>query len=386
MDKLMQLNTFVKAKFRDARNNRGIVREYDLQKWAVEKNRDVQLANFSASARWLHDFKKKNSIVSRKVLRVVSRSDLRSIDEIQTSANAFVQACRSHFTRLPLGSIMNTDQSGFNIEFLAGRTLETIGTKKVEGRIEQQHSATHSYTIQPLITASGQLISPLFIVLQEKDGMFGPVVQQTMFKYKEVHAVASSSGKVTKEVLKKWFLDVYFPNVANETCLIADSYNTYRDRESIDKEKPPNSKYVMEILPKGSTSIAQPLDVYFFRLYKAFTRRICTYMNFHHTDVEMHLRNNILKLHTIIHNQFRSPRFFNCFKHAWVMCGYLEHDGIRHTTPLEFCFQLVNSGNVPNCNSCDQFAFIRCAWCKLFFCMHHFFISDQFHYCENYIG
>jgi hypothetical protein len=58
-------------------------------------------------------------------------------------------------------------------------------------------STTHSYTIQPTISCNGKLLSPLFIVLKEVDGRFGPRVQETLFKPTNAIVKASKSGKMT---------------------------------------------------------------------------------------------------------------------------------------------------------------------------------------------
>jgi len=52
---------------------------------------------------------------------------------------------------------------------------------------------THSYTIQPLISANGTLLSPLLIVLQEKDGIFDPKIKRNLFTPENVHVLASKS-------------------------------------------------------------------------------------------------------------------------------------------------------------------------------------------------
>ena len=41
---------------------------------------------------------------------------------------------------------------------------------------------TYSYTIQPLISIYGTLHGPMLIILQEKDGVFGPNVMKKMKK------------------------------------------------------------------------------------------------------------------------------------------------------------------------------------------------------------
>lgn len=95
--------------------------------------------------------------------------------------------------------MFNTDQSGFNEELLSQRTLEIIGTTKVFSTIRSKHSATHSYTMQFLITADGELKAPAFMIHQEDKDEFGPEVSRKMFRHKEVYVVASTSGKIKKK-------------------------------------------------------------------------------------------------------------------------------------------------------------------------------------------
>lgn len=79
-------------------------------------------------------------------------------------------------------NVFNSDQSSFNLEMHTGRTLSFKGHQKVETIIQSTNSMTHSYTIQPIISANGSLLSPLLIILQEKDGKFGPRVESNLFK------------------------------------------------------------------------------------------------------------------------------------------------------------------------------------------------------------
>ena len=93
-------------------------------------------------------------------------------DQIST-ANLFVNSSKVFFKNFPDDQIYNTDQSNFPKEVHSGRTLEFEGARHVRGVVQSISATTHSYTIQPTISKSGKLLSPLFIVLQEKDGSFG---------------------------------------------------------------------------------------------------------------------------------------------------------------------------------------------------------------------
>jgi hypothetical protein len=44
--------------------------------------------------------------------------------------------------------------------------------KEVEARVQSLEARTHCYTILPIISADGELKSPMLIVLQERNGRF----------------------------------------------------------------------------------------------------------------------------------------------------------------------------------------------------------------------
>ena len=81
-----------------------------------------------------------------------------------------------------------------------GRSLACEGQKKVDCVVQSVSSTTHSYTIQSTVTANGRLLSPLFIILKEKDGQFGSTVEKTLFTPTNVYVKASKSGKVTSGI------------------------------------------------------------------------------------------------------------------------------------------------------------------------------------------
>ena len=94
----------------------------------------------------------------------------------------------------------NSDESGFQLVIHSGRSLACEGQKKVECVVQSVSSTTHSYTIQPIVTANGRLLSPLFIVLKEKDGQFGSTVEKTLFRPTNVYVKVSKSGEVTSGI------------------------------------------------------------------------------------------------------------------------------------------------------------------------------------------
>ena len=77
------------------------------------------------------------------------------------------------------------------------------------------------------------------------------------------------------------------------------------------------------IIPPGTTGKIQPLDVYGFRSWKNFVRKLSDIVVLMDYDVSLHKRNNIIKLQSLVHNQLCSTRFKNAFKYSWFKSGYL---------------------------------------------------------------
>ena len=152
------------------------------------------------------------------------------------------------------------------------RTLAFTGTPTVESLAQSINSMTHSYTIAtPLISANVFLLSPLFIVLQEKNGTFGPIVQNKLFKSENVIVKASTSGKLTSSLVRSWFQEVFLPASTERCMLLLDSWSAHNSSnfEPILRTK----EYLkIETIPARTTGTIQPLDVVFFRPWKNFLR------------------------------------------------------------------------------------------------------------------
>jgi hypothetical protein len=88
-----------------------------------------------------------------------------------------------------------------------------------------------NHSIMPTISSSGRLNSPLFIVLQEKNGRFPETVP--LFPAPNLHPVAHTSHIMTKELMKEWFRRVFFPNAPSKSLLLADSWGCWKDLQAI---------------------------------------------------------------------------------------------------------------------------------------------------------
>jgi biotin synthase-related radical SAM superfamily protein len=88
------------------------------------------------------------------------------------SIRQFREEMRPFFQLLPSANILNADQVGINLEMTEGRTLEEKGAKHVKARVQRINATTHSFSIQPLISADGVLHEPT-LVRGYKRGIMG---------------------------------------------------------------------------------------------------------------------------------------------------------------------------------------------------------------------
>lgn len=382
-EKLLQISKYVLEQFKSASDKALPIHDTDLKRWALQAREEIDLSrdSFSASAKWIFNFKVNHGIVSRKINKFITKKQVATADKVLQESKEFVSKIRNELLLIGESNIYNSDQSGFNLETHAGRTLSYKGSLKVECLAQSLNSLTHSYTMQPIISADGQLKSPLLIVLQEPNGKFGPIVEKSLYRAENIVAVASKSGKMTSDLVIKWFKECFLPNTGEKSVLLLDSWTgqTEKKFEAIDKA---NKVVNVRTIPAGTTGLIQPLDVYTFRPWKNFLRQFSDLVLLYNYDVNLHLRNNILKIQSLIHNQFSSPRFRNLFKYAWFKSGYIQEMPEKCEKPSDFCLKNCE----PCCNVCTKIAIVKCAWCTQSLCIQHFFaITDANlpHYCTT---
>lgn len=181
-EKLLEIAEYVLCNFAKSMDQNAIVHDIDIRRWALEANAKVNLENFKASRHWILQFKQRNGIVSRKITKFVGRSYRQDKADLETIAKDFIASVKPYIGKCGADNVYNADESGFNLELHAGRTLTYKGGKTVECAVQSVTSTTHSYTVLPLISAAGKLVSPLLIVFKEAGGTFGPRVREHLFQ------------------------------------------------------------------------------------------------------------------------------------------------------------------------------------------------------------
>ena len=158
------------SRFKEAVGNHHSIHDRDLRKWALQKAQEIECHPFKASKYWLHTFKTKYRIVSRKITKFVTKTNVASQEDIENAAIAFQIENASAVREIGLSNCYNADQSGFQLEMHGGRSLEFQGVKKVEVLAQSKNALSHSYTVFPMMSAAGKLVGPLYLVLQEPSG------------------------------------------------------------------------------------------------------------------------------------------------------------------------------------------------------------------------
>ena len=88
---------------------------------------------FKASHSWVSTFKKSHRIVSRKIMKFVTRRTIEDSTELQNiQLMIFLETVKPLIEQFGCENVFNFDQSGFQLEIHSGRSLSNEGIKKIE--------------------------------------------------------------------------------------------------------------------------------------------------------------------------------------------------------------------------------------------------------------
>lgn len=79
---------------------------------------------------------------------------------------------------------------------------------------------------------------------------FGPQVKETFFTAPNVYVQASKSGKLSTELFREWFTNVYVPNTGTQSALLLDSWTGLASILELVPPPPPNKKVAVYTIPK----------------------------------------------------------------------------------------------------------------------------------------
>ncbi|VDL83465.1 unnamed protein product [Nippostrongylus brasiliensis] len=264
---------------------------------ALSVNREYGFVDgFKASKEWIWKFVRECGLRSRKVTSFVTTRNLRSRQEVEDAANAFVAEVRAEMARYPRSAFCNIDQCGITREVVSQRTLAPMGVKQVHRVVQSVASLTHSYTVVPVLYADGTLGEKLFVILPEPKGRFP---QSGYWSAPNLCVVAGTSHIMRKDQVPPFFSQcVMAGSVQPLTIALLDSWPGFKDHDNILSGVPEGRQLKVMTIPPGATALCQPLDVYFFRLLKRFIRRIHGDVIHIKPDFNIFSRDNTLKVGT----------------------------------------------------------------------------------------
>ncbi|CAF5203915.1 unnamed protein product, partial [Rotaria magnacalcarata] len=141
-----------------------------------------------------------------------------------------------------------------------------------------------------------------------------------------IHVTCSKSGKLTKSHIQYLAEKVLRPSVSDDCLLLLDSWSGQTNPEIYSKIFNGNIKCEQLQIPPKTTGVIQPLDRYFFRQWKYFKQKNCDRLAIADINIDIAARNNVLKMHSLIHNQLTARKFISMIKYSWYSSGYLLDD------------------------------------------------------------
>lgn len=356
------------------------VHDTDLQKWALSKATEFTnfRQTFTASKKWLATFKGAHQIKSRKITKLVKKRDSVSQEKLLKRAEDFRKVIQDLETSYEPSEIWNTDQIGFQYEYISKRTLSFRGEKYTFGSaFSPKNKLTHSYTVQYIINANGDIVGDVFVCLQEPTGRLGDKVQDNIFLAPNVCVTCSTSGKLTGTHLQFFIERMVKPHLKSKILYTLDSWTGHKD-ENIYSEalEGTGTDFNFKVIPPNTTGLVQPLDCYFNLQLKYFVKKIYCYANLN--NIAIHSRNDVLKVQSLAHFQLGAEIFREMIKYSWYKAGLIKNNRKYFKNVKDVCFSFKKR----NCDKCEDITFIQCSRCEKTLCFACFYLDYHLYECE----
>lgn len=229
-----------------------------------------QLHDFHASNGWVELFMKRKEISLRKVTK--------NSTTIPENALALLQTFRDDVTGsidrfgIPMHLFFNMDQTFVLFDFRPLYTLNEKGAKSVDVRTSRSN-AKLGCTISLCVAANGDKL-PAHITVPRR----GFVRQLDALEDDElpenVKVTSSQTGWVREETIHHWLDEVLTPHIQNAAAehfmLVVDRYRVHRTENF--GLRVTEEGGILDFVPAGCTSLAQPLDLTVMRSFKCHAR------------------------------------------------------------------------------------------------------------------
>ncbi|VDL63694.1 unnamed protein product [Nippostrongylus brasiliensis] len=260
-----------------------------IRHMALNINRECGFVEqFKGSKSWITKFVRECGLRSRKVTAFVTTRNLRARHDVEQSANAFVQEIKSLMSMHPRSIFCNIDQSGINSEVVSQSRISTGISGSTISIFPDSFLHNRS-----CIVRGGRLGERLFVVLPESQGRFP---ERGHWPASNLYVVPSTTHMMRKDQVPVLIKECVMATSSTLTIVMLDSWAGFKDQNNVLSGVPSNKQMKILNVPPGATVLCQPLDVYFFRLFKRFLRRIHDSAIHLKPDFHCFSRDNTLKV------------------------------------------------------------------------------------------
>ncbi|EFP01359.1 hypothetical protein CRE_02691 [Caenorhabditis remanei] len=163
-------------------------------------------------------------------------------------------------------------------------------------------------------------------------------------------------------VMLEFFQECVFDkDMPDDLLLLLDSWTSWKDIVAIDSVKPASTSLKTVTIPPGCTGKIQPLDVGVFGQFKKIIKAINAYAQRNYPNFHVAVRDNILKVISLVFWQMSHPSLKEWVKEAWFLPGYLNSHPLPYDTPFDLLFPMDVAGHLNLIPSKWNIAFCVCA-------------------------
>ena len=131
MQKMKELKEMLIVKFDQARETGLSVRYWNIEEWAFDLAKMLNLDRFKCSKSFVTKFKEEYRIVSRHVTKFTTKAKLKNQDKLLEDSRKFVAEINELLPDYKSNRVFNTDQTRIDFEPTSASTLNRKGAKEI---------------------------------------------------------------------------------------------------------------------------------------------------------------------------------------------------------------------------------------------------------------